>query len=121
MSRRRESASMWWSRTTTPRSRREVRHRADAVEIVPAAPISSTLQPPGRSMRLVRVDVVDDDAGALGGDQPADVCAEIARSPGDNRYPSFEQSHGLGRPPSGYRGSIAIGTASALKLPGIHS
>ena len=48
----------------------------------------------GQRPAFVDIDVVDDDVGALGGEKTGDVGAEIARSTGDDRHPTFEQSHG---------------------------
>ena len=64
--------------------------RAPTGERRPVGGVEHRTQLVGQRRALVDIDVVDDEAGALRGEQPADVGAEIARSTGDDRYPTVE-------------------------------
>ena len=87
---------------------RKERERVDRAELVDGARneraptgegghvggVEHGVQLVGQRRALVDIDVVDDDGGALGGEETGDMGAEIARSTGDDRHPTFEQSHG---------------------------
>ena len=75
---------------------------ATAASTAAASPTSTaraSARPPargdrrGHGLELVRLDVDEDDRGALGGQVPGDGLADALGRAGDDRYPAFESHH----------------------------